>query len=268
VSARTLADWLEFIGRQHPDAIALGLERVRAVMVRMDIAFQCPVITVGGTNGKGSVCAYLEGILRASGRRVGLYASPHLLRYNERVRLDGREASDERLCASFAAVERARGDVPLTYFEFGTLGAFWLFSQERPDALVLEVGLGGRLDAVNVLDADCAVLTSVALDHTELLGDTREAIGREKAAIFRAARPAVVADPEPPSSVLQEAQRIGARGGAAHHALARGEPAWPARRERYRSREPARGRGGGATVHAARVAGERVRGGAGRGARG
>jgi dihydrofolate synthase / folylpolyglutamate synthase len=211
VSARTLADWLEFIGRQHPDAIALGLERVRAVMVRMDIAFQCPVITVGGTNGKGSVCAYLEGILRASGRRVGLYASPHLLRYNERVRLDGREASDERLCASFAAVESARGDMPLTYFEFGTLGAFWLFSQERPDALVLEVGLGGRLDAVNVLDADCAVLTSVALDHTELLGDTREAIGREKAAIFRAARPAVVADPEPPSSVLQEAQRIGAR---------------------------------------------------------
>ncbi len=211
MSARTLGDWLEFIGRQHPDAIALGLERVRAVMARMAIAFDCPVLTVGGTNGKGSVCAYLEGILRASGRRLGLYASPHLLRYNERVRIDGREAPDERLCESFAAVERARGGVPLTYFEFGTLGALWLYSQEHLDALVLEVGLGGRLDAVNTLDADCAVLTSVALDHTELLGDTREAIGREKAGIFRAGRPAVVADPEPPPSVVQEAQRIGAR---------------------------------------------------------
>jgi dihydrofolate synthase/folylpolyglutamate synthase len=210
VSARTLADWLEFIGHQHPDAIALGLDRVRAVMARMDVAIDCPVFTVGGTNGKGSVCAYLDAILRASGRRVGLYASPHLLRYNERVRVDGREEPDERLCESFAAVERARGGVPLTYFEFGTLGAFWLFSQARPDALVLEVGLGGRLDAVNVIDADCAILTSVALDHIELLGATREAIGREKAGIFRPGRPAVVADPEPPSTVLQEAQRIGA----------------------------------------------------------
>jgi dihydrofolate synthase/folylpolyglutamate synthase len=210
VSARSLADWLVFIGRQHPDAIALGLDRVRAVMARMAVAIDCPVLTVGGTNGKGSVCAYLEGILRASGRRVGLYASPHLLRYNERVRIDAREAPDERLCESFAAVERARGSVPLTYFEFGTLGALWLFAQERLDALVLEVGLGGRLDAVNVLDTDCAVLTSVALDHTELLGATREAIGREKAGIFRAGRPAIVADPEPPASVLQEAERIGA----------------------------------------------------------
>ena len=210
MSARTLADWLQFIGRQHPDAIALGLDRVRAVLERMRVAIECPVFTVAGTNGKGSVCAYLDAILRASGRRVGLYASPHLLRYNERVRIDGREAPDERLCESFEAVERARGEVPLTYFEFGTLGALWLFAQERLDALVLEVGLGGRLDAVNVLDADCAVLTSVALDHTELLGATREAIGREKAGIFRAGRPAVVADPEPPATVLQEARRIGA----------------------------------------------------------
>jgi dihydrofolate synthase/folylpolyglutamate synthase len=211
VSARTLADWLQFIGRQHPDAIALGLDRVRAVLERMRVAVDCPVFTVAGTNGKGSVCAYLEGILRASGRRTGLYTSPHLLRYNERIRIDAREATDARLCESFEAVERARGEVPLTYFEFGTLGAFWLFAQERLDALVLEVGLGGRLDAVNVRDADCAVLTSVALDHTELLGATREAIGREKAGIFRAGRPAVVADPEPPATVLQEAQRIGAR---------------------------------------------------------
>lgn len=211
MSARTLADWLEFIGRQHPDAIALGLDRVRAVLGRMRVAVECPVFTVGGTNGKGSVCAHLEAILRASGRRVGLYASPHLLRYNERVRVDGREAPDEQLCEAFEAVERSRGEVPLTYFEFGTLGALWLFAQARLDALVLEVGLGGRLDAVNVLDADCAVISSVALDHTELLGGTREAIGREKAGIFRAGRPAVVADPEPPASVIEEARRIGAR---------------------------------------------------------
>jgi dihydrofolate synthase/folylpolyglutamate synthase len=209
--ARTLPGWLEFIGRQHPDAIALGLDRVRAVMARMGIAVGCPVFTVAGTNGKGSVCATLESILRVSGRRAGLYTSPHLLRYNERVRIDGRESADEQLCASFAAVERARGGVPLTYFEFGTLGAFWLFAQEPLDALVLEVGLGGRLDAVNALDADCAVITGVALDHTELLGDTREAIGREKAGIFRAGRPAVVADPDPPSSVLREAERVGAQ---------------------------------------------------------
>jgi dihydrofolate synthase/folylpolyglutamate synthase len=211
VSARTLADWLEFIGQQHPDAIALGLERVRAVLSRMQVVIECPVITVAGTNGKGSVCACLEAILHASGRRVGLYSSPHLLRYNERVRIDARDASDARLCESFAAVEGARGEVPLTYFEFGTLCALRLFAQERLDALVLEVGLGGRLDAVNVLDADCAVLTSVALDHTELLGATREAIGREKAGVFRAGRPAVVADPEPPATVIEEAQRIGAR---------------------------------------------------------
>jgi len=209
--ARTLAQWLEFIGRQHPDAIALGLDRVRAVMARMGIAIGCPVFTVAGTNGKGSVCATLECILRVSGRRVGLYTSPHLLRYNERVRIDGREATDGELCASFAAVEQARDGTPLTYFEFGTLGAFWLFAQERLDALVLEVGLGGRLDAVNALDADCAVITSVALDHVELLGHTREAIGAEKAGIFRADRPAVVADPDPPSSVLREAESAGAR---------------------------------------------------------
>ncbi len=211
VGARTLADWLEFIGRQHPDAIALGLDRVRAVIVRMGIAVACPVFTVAGTNGKGSVCAYLESILRSSGRRVGLYTSPHLVRYNERVRVDGAEVGDQRLCESFAAVEQARDGTALTYFEFGTLGAFWLFARESLDALVLEVGLGGRLDAVNALDADCAVITSVALDHRELLGDTRGAIGREKAGIFRAARPAVIADPDPPSSVLREAERVGAQ---------------------------------------------------------
>lgn len=209
--ARSLAQWLEFIARQHPDAIALGLDRVRAVMARMGVAVACPVITVAGTNGKGSVCATLESILRSSGRRVGLYTSPHLLRYNERVRIGGAEVGDRRLCESFAAVEQARDGTPLTYFEFGTLGALWLFTQEPLDALVLEVGLGGRLDAVNALDADCAVLTSIAVDHRELLGDTREAIGREKAGIFRAGRAAVVADPAPPSSVAREAERVGAR---------------------------------------------------------
>ena len=162
----------------------------------------CPVITVGGTNGKGSTSAMLESILQAGGYRTGLYTSPHLLRYNERVRIAGREAGDGALCDAFAAVESARGKVPLTYFEFATLAAFFLFANASLDAAVLEVGLGGRLDAVNAVDADCAVLTSVAIDHVEYLGATREAIGREKAGIFRRGRPAVVADPDPPQSVL------------------------------------------------------------------
>jgi len=210
VSARSLAQWLDFIGRQHPDAIALGLDRVREVLGRMDVRIECPVVTVAGTNGKGSVCAMLEAILHASGRRVGLYTSPHLLRYNERVRIGMREAADERLVEGFAAVEQARGAVPLTYFEYGTLAAFWLLAREAPDALVLEVGLGGRLDAVNVLDADCAVVTNISLDHMEYLGDSREAIGREKAGIFRPGRPAVVADADPPASVLDAAESVGA----------------------------------------------------------
>ncbi len=210
MSARPLAWWLEFIGRQHPDAIALGLERVREVLARMDARIDCPVVTVAGTNGKGSVCAMLEAILHASGRRVGLYTSPHLLRYNERVRVGQREATDARLAEGFDAVEQARGAVPLTYFEYGTLAAFWLFAREALDALVLEVGLGGRLDAVNVLDADCAVVTNIGLDHMEYLGATREAIGGEKAGVFRAGRPAILADADPPASVLAAAARLGA----------------------------------------------------------
>jgi dihydrofolate synthase/folylpolyglutamate synthase len=200
---RSLPDWLAYIERQHPQAIALGLERVHEVLSVLDIRFSCPVITVGGTNGKGSTCAMLESILQAGGYRTGLYTSPHLVRYNERVRVAGQEADDASLCAAFEAVEAARGAVPLTYFEFGTLAAFDLFSKAKLDALVLEVGLGGRLDAVNTVDADCAVLTSIGIDHVEYLGDTREAIGREKAGIFRAGRPAVVADPVPPASVLE-----------------------------------------------------------------
>jgi dihydrofolate synthase/folylpolyglutamate synthase len=200
--ARSLSDWLEYIEKQHPSAIALGLERVAEVLGRLDAGLECPVITVGGTNGKGSTCAMLESILRAAGYRAGLYTSPHLVRYNERVRVAGVEADDASLCQGFAAVEAARGNVPLTYFEFGTLAALWIFNREKIEAAILEVGLGGRLDAVNAVDADCAVLTSVAIDHVDYLGSTREDIGREKAGIFRPGRPAVVADPDPPSSVF------------------------------------------------------------------
>ena len=210
MNGRSLAGWLEYIEQQHPLPIALGLDRVREVLSALKIKISCPVLTVGGTNGKGSTCAMLEAILNSAGYRTGLYSSPHLVRYNERVRVAGREAEDGALCEAFAAVERARGTVPLTYFEFGTLAAFFLFSGENIEALILEVGLGGRLDAVNVLDADCAVLTSVGIDHVEFLGDSREAIGREKAGIFRAGRPAVIADPRPPESVLAGIQRVGA----------------------------------------------------------
>lgn len=211
MTPRTLDEWLRFVERQHPQAIALGLERVAAVRARMNLGFACPLLTVGGTNGKGSTAAMLEAILRAGGYRTGLYTSPHLARYNERVRIAGVEAADEALAEGFAAVEAARGGIPLTYFEFGTLAAAWLFARERLDAVVLEVGLGGRLDAVNIFDPDCAVLTSIGLDHVEYLGPTREDIGREKAGIFRAGRPAVVGDPEPPASVLEAAASLGAR---------------------------------------------------------
>ena len=200
---KTLDDWLDYISLQHPQTIAMGLERVFSVLKKMALKATSPVITVGGTNGKGSTCAMLESILRSAGYRTGLYSSPHLVRYNERVRVSGSECEDQLLCDGFAAVEAARGDTPLTYFEFGTLAAFWVFQQMKIEAAILEVGLGGRLDAVNVLDADCAVLTSVGIDHVDYLGPDRESIGREKAAIFRAGRPAVIAEPDPPRSVLE-----------------------------------------------------------------
>ena len=207
-TGRSLGGWLEYIERQHPQAIALGLERVFEVFSRLEIRFSCPIFTVGGTNGKGSTCALLEAVLSSAGYRAGLYTSPHLRRYNERVRIAGREVDDSALCEAFAAVEHARGAVPLTYFEFGTLAAFFLFSKENLETLILEVGLGGRLDAVNVLDADCAILTSIGIDHVEYLGSTREAIGGEKAGIFRSGKPAVVADPLPPESVLEQSQKM------------------------------------------------------------
>jgi dihydrofolate synthase/folylpolyglutamate synthase len=198
---RSLAEWLAFIERQHAQPIALGLERVIQVRDRMKIDLPRPVITVGGTNGKGSTCAMLESILRAAGYRTGLYTSPHLVSYNERVRIAGAQAGDEVLCEGFEAVEAARGDVSLTYFEFGTLAALWAFQKSRIEAAILEVGLGGRLDAVNAMDADCAILTSVGIDHVDYLGADRESIGREKAGIFRPYRPAVIAEPDPPHSV-------------------------------------------------------------------
>ena len=199
---RSLAEWLAFIERQHAQPIALGLERVIQVRERMKLGLPRPLITVGGTNGKGSTCAMLESILGAAGYRTGLYTSPHLVSYNERVRIAGAQAGDEALCEGFEAVELARGAVSLTYFEFGTLAAFHVFAASSLDAVILEVGLGGRLDAVNAVDADCAILTSVGIDHVDFLGADRESIGREKAGIFRPYRPAVVAEPDPPHSVL------------------------------------------------------------------
>ncbi|HSV18860.1 MAG TPA: bifunctional tetrahydrofolate synthase/dihydrofolate synthase [Casimicrobiaceae bacterium] len=210
----TLAEWLAYLETLHPQSIAMGLDRVRAVYQRLGVALDVPVIVVAGTNGKGSTCAFLDAMLRAAGYRVGLYTSPHLARYNERVRIDGQPATDATLMSAFAAVERARVDAtpptPLTYFEFGTLAALMLFAQQPLDALVLEVGLGGRLDAVNLVDADVAVITTVDLDHQDFLGDTREAIGAEKAGILRAGRPAVVGERDPPASVLAAGERLGA----------------------------------------------------------
>ena len=200
---RSLGDWLAYIERQHPQPIALGLERVAEVLARLRVRLECPVITVGGTNGKGSTCALAESILRAAGMRTALYTSPHLVRYNERVRIAGTEADDAALCEAFVAVEAERKSVPLTYFEFGTLAALWLFAREKPEAAILEVGLGGRLDAVNVIDPDCAVVTSIGIDHVEYLGGSRESIAREKAGIFRDRRPAIVAEPDPPQALLE-----------------------------------------------------------------
>lgn len=209
---RTLAEWLAYQERVNPRSIELGLDRVRRVWQRMGAPAPARhVITVGGTNGKGSSVALLEAMLRAAGLRVGSFTSPHLLRYNERVRIDGADADDAALIASFERIEAARADVPLTYFEFGTLAALDLFSRAPLDVAVLEVGLGGRLDAVNIVDADVAIITTVALDHTEWLGPDRDSIGREKAGIARAGRPVIVGEADPPAGLLEALQAGGAR---------------------------------------------------------
>lgn len=213
---QSLAQWLAHIEALHPrgqQGIELGLDRVAEVARRLGQRPFCPVIMVGGTNGKGSVCAYLESILRRGGFRVGCYTSPHLLAYNERIRVDSAPATDEAICAAFARVDAARAGsarIGLTYFEFGTLAAWEVFAGADLDVIILEVGLGGRLDAVNIYDADLAILTSVGIDHAEYLGPDRESIGREKSGIFRAGVPAIVADGAPPASVVDAATAVGA----------------------------------------------------------
>ncbi len=202
----TLADWLTWQDSLHPRKIDLGLERVVAVARRLEVLQPgYRVVTVAGTNGKGSSVALLEAIYRNAGYRTGSYTSPHLLRYNERIRIDGREVDDTALCAAFERVDQARDGVSLTYFEFGTLAALLLFDTAGLDIALLEVGMGGRLDAVNIIDADVALVTSIGIDHSAWLGNDRETIGREKAGIFRAGRPAVCSDPSPPTSLRQHA---------------------------------------------------------------
>lgn len=203
-----LAGWLSYLEQLYPKTIELGLERVSRVRANLGLHPDFPIITVTGTNGKGSTCALLEAMLHGAGYKVGCYTSPHLLRYNERVRIGTQEIGDEALCQAFAAVEQARAETPLTYFEFGTLAAVWLFARHGIDVAVLEVGLGGRLDAVNAFDADCAIVTGVDIDHTDYLGDNRESIGYEKAGIYRSQRPAICGDEHPPQSLLNHAVAI------------------------------------------------------------
>ncbi|HVF35620.1 MAG TPA: bifunctional tetrahydrofolate synthase/dihydrofolate synthase [Candidatus Saccharimonadia bacterium] len=209
---RSLAEWLEYQQRIHPREVALGLDRVRDVWLRLGAPRGGrTVITVGGTNGKGSTVAFLDAIIAESGRAVGAFTSPHLLRYNERIRIAGVDVDDAALLEAFARIERARGPIPLTYFEFGTLAALSCFEQAGVEVAVLEVGLGGRLDAVNVVDADAAIVTTVDYDHMDYLGNELGAIALEKAGIFRAGRPAIVGAREPPCVLTGHARAIGAR---------------------------------------------------------
>ena len=210
MTQRTLGEWLAYLEQLHPAAIDMGLDRAREVTNRMGLQKPAPrVVTVTGTNGKGSTCAFVASLLQAQGLKVGVYSSPHLLRYNERVQIDGAEVSDELLCEAFAALDAGRGETSLTYFEMGTLAAFWLFERAQLDAVVLEVGLGGRLDAVNLVDADLALVTSIGVDHVEYLGNTRESVAFEKAGIFRAGKPALCGDLNPPHTLLEKAAELG-----------------------------------------------------------
>ncbi len=205
---KTVSAWLTWFAQAHPKAIDLGLERVRAVAARLNLLHpECAIISVAGTNGKGSSVNYLEHIYRAAGYRTGCYATPHLLSYNERIRCNGHLVTDAALCQAFATIDAARQSIGLTEFEFGTLAAMLLFQQEKVDIALLEVGLGGRLDAVNLWDADCALITAIGIDHCEYLGHTREHIAVEKAGILRPQRPAVCSDPQPPHSLLAYAQQ-------------------------------------------------------------
>lgn len=206
----SLEGWLTQLEQLHPKTIDLGLERVRQVCERMEIRFTCPVITVGGTNGKGSTCAMLEAVLLQAGYRTGLSTSPHLIHFNERVRICGKEVSDDVLIQYFIMVEESRGDISLTYFEFTTLVFLKLFDESKLDAIILEVGLGGRLDAANIIDSDVAIVTNIGIDHEEYLGNTRESIGFEKAGIFRKGKVAICGDPLPPESMVAHAAEIGA----------------------------------------------------------
>ncbi|HYP84436.1 bifunctional tetrahydrofolate synthase/dihydrofolate synthase [Variovorax sp.] len=210
VSMKTLSEWLAHAEQLHSRNIELGLDRVREVAQRLGLAFSCPVITVAGTNGKGSTCAMLESILANAGYKTAVYSSPHLVHFEERLRLNGESVDAQALLPHFEAVEAARGQTSLTYFEFTTLAILNCMAAQPLDAAILEVGLGGRLDAVNIIDADCAIITSIDLDHMDFLGPDRESIGREKAGIMRAGRPAIVSDPVPPDSVIAHAAQIGA----------------------------------------------------------
>ncbi|MGJ0429365.1 bifunctional tetrahydrofolate synthase/dihydrofolate synthase [Methylobacter sp.] len=202
----SLQGWLTWQESLHPLTIDLGLERAAQVFRALNPdGVKPPTITVAGTNGKGSCIAYLEAIYRAQGYRVGAYTSPHILKYNERIKIDGKPVSDELICEAFSRIESVRGDISLSYFEFGTLAALDIFRRSNLDIQLLEVGLGGRLDAVNIVNPDVALITSICIDHIDWLGETREAIGREKAGIFRAVTPAIVGDPEPPASLMQVA---------------------------------------------------------------
>lgn len=206
----SLAQWLSYLEKLHPVGIDMGLQRIQAVAQRLQLQLDAVVITVAGTNGKGSTCALLEAMLIAAGYKVGVYSSPHLQVYNERIRLQGEHASDAQIVAQFERIEQARAEISLTYFEFATLAALLLFQEQRLDVAVLEVGLGGRLDAVNMIDADCAIITSIDIDHAEYLGTDREQIGWEKAHVYRPGRPAICADPVPPASIARYAAQIGA----------------------------------------------------------
>ena len=204
-----LKTWLCYLEQLHPSSIELGLERVKSVAERLDLLQPAPYIfTVAGTNGKGTTCRTLEMILLAADKRVGVYSSPHLLHFTERVRINNQESTPSDTVKAFVAIEKARGDVSLTYFEYATLAALYQFKQAQLDVVILEVGLGGRLDATNIVDADIAIITTIGIDHVEYLGNTRESIGREKAGIFKPKSIAVVGEPEIPSSILDVAHAV------------------------------------------------------------